>query len=91
MTHEWLVAYLVVMNVATFATFCVDKHRAVRHAWRIPEATLLWMSALGGSLGGICAMHLTHHKTRKPRFSVGLPAMLALQIAALAWAVTAGW
>lgn len=81
-----IVVYLAVINIVTFVAFCVDKRRAVHHQWRIPERTLLGLSLAGGTLGGLVAMRVAHHKTRKPRFSVGLPVMLAAQIALLAWA-----
>lgn len=81
-----LCVYLIIINVVTFVTFCVDKRRAIRHEWRISEATLLVLSAAGGTLGGMVAMRAFHHKTRKPRFALGLPVMLALQLALLAWA-----
>lgn len=76
--------YLLTINLVTFLAFCADKRRAIRHEWRIPEATLLGLSAAGGALGGIVAMRLAHHKTRKPRFALGLPLMLAVQLGLLA-------
>ena len=72
--------YLAGVNLAAFAAFGIDKRKAVRHRWRIPEATLLGLCLLGGALGGLAGMHLFHHKTRKARFFVGLPVMLALQL-----------
>ena len=77
--------YLAGVNLAAFAAFGIDKfgidkRKAVRHRWRIPEATLLGLCLLGGALGGLAGMHLFHHKTRKARFFVGVPVMLALQL-----------
>ena len=72
------------VNLAAFAAFGIDKRKAVRRRWRIPEATLLGLCLLGGALGGLAGMHLFHHKTRKARFFVGVPVMLALSLAALA-------
>jgi uncharacterized membrane protein YsdA (DUF1294 family) len=80
-----LLAYLAIVNVATFALFCVDKARATRGAWRIPERVLLGCSAAGGALGGLVGMRVAHHKTRKPLFYLGVPAMLVAQAALLAW------
>lgn len=85
-----LFVYLAIVNVVTFVAFCVDKRRAVRHEWRISEATLLGLSFAGGALGGLVAMHVAHHKTRKPKFYLGLPAMLALQAAFVGWLLQAG-
>ena len=73
--------YLAGVNLAAFAAFPgIDKRKAVRHRWRIPEATLLGLCLLGGALGGLAGMRLFHHKTRKARFFVGVPVMLALQL-----------
>lgn len=72
--------YLAAVNLVTFAAFGIDKWKAVRHRWRIPEATLLGLSLIGGALGGLAGMRLFHHKTRKARFFVGVPVMLALQL-----------
>lgn len=83
-----LTVYLIVINIVTFVAFCVDKRRAMRHEWRIPEKTLLGLSLVGGAFGGIVAMRAVHHKTRKPRFYLGLPLMLAGQVALIAWALS---
>lgn len=72
--------YLAAVNLVTFAAFGIDKWKAVRHRWRIPEATLLGLSLIGGALGGLAGMRLFHHKTRKARFFVGVPVMLAAQL-----------
>ena len=72
--------YLLVINVVTFVVFVVDKVRAVRGAWRVREATLLGLSLVGGSVGGILGMCLARHKIRKPRFRYGLPIMLVVQV-----------
>lgn len=57
-----------------------DKRKAQKKLWRIPEATLLTVALLGGSLGCIYGMYHFHHKTRKPKFYLGLPAILTAQI-----------
>lgn len=80
-----LLGYLIVVNVFAFILFCVDKWKAVRHAWRVPERALLGCCAIGGALGGLVGMRIAHHKTRKPLFAVGVPLM------AVAWAVVLGW
>lgn len=72
--------YLAGVNLVTFAAFGIDKWKAVRHRWRIPEATLLGLSLIGGALGGLAGMRLFRHKTRKARFFVGVPVMLAAQL-----------
>ena len=63
--------------------FAIHKGTAVRPRGRIPEATLLGLALAGGALGGLAGMRLFHHKTRKARFFVGLPVMLALHLCIL--------
>ena len=78
-----LVVYLVSVNVLAFAAFGVDKARAQRGAWRISEKALMLLVIAGGSLGALAGMYVFHHKTRKPLFSVGVPVLLAITLAAL--------
>lgn len=79
-----LIAYLVLINVVAFVAFGVDKWKAQRGAWRIPELTLLLLAALGGSVGAWLGMRVWHHKTQHLKFLVGIPAIFVLQIL-LAW------
>ncbi len=73
--------YLIVMNMITYIVFAIDKKRAIRGAWRIPEATLFGLSIAGGSVGGILAMRICRHKTKHMSFALGLPVILMIQIA----------
>jgi uncharacterized membrane protein YsdA (DUF1294 family) len=57
-----------------------DKIKAKKNLWRIPEATLMWVAAAGGSLGSILGMNVFHHKTKHLKFSLGLPLILAVQV-----------
>ena len=63
----------------------LDKSKAKRHAWRIPERTLFLASLLGGSIGTWAGMYLFHHKTKHWYFVVGMPLILAAQLAAGVW------
>ena len=76
--------YLGLVNLAAFCLFGADKRRAKKGRWRIPERTLLWSAALGGAPGALGGMLLFHHKTRKRKFSVGVPLLLAAQLLLLA-------
>ena len=58
------IAYLMVANIVGFALMGIDKKRAKRGAWRIPEKTLFLVSALGGSIGTWVGMYFFHHKTK---------------------------
>lgn len=75
-----LACYLLAASIAAFVLFGMDKRRAKRNLWRIPERTLLLAAVLGGSPGGLAGMYFFHHKTRKPKFYIGVPLILALQI-----------
>lgn len=86
-----LLLYLGIINFVTFILFGVDKRAAVKGKWRIPVATLLGFSFAGGSIGGIIAMYLFHHKTQKNYFSVGLPMMIVTQLAVLFYCMNAPW
>ena len=83
-TETILLVSLFLMNAAGFRVMFADKQIARRGHWRIPERTLLLIAALGGSLGSLLGMYLFHHKTRHPKFTVGIPLILVLQIF-LAW------
>ena len=76
-----LLVWLAGVNVVTFALYGIDKYRAKKGRWRIPERTLLLLPLLGGSVGGILGMAAFHYKTRHWYFRVGLPAMFLLQAA----------
>lgn len=76
----YIPAALLLMNVATFAAYGVDKLKALRDKWRIPERTLLWMAFLGGALGAWLGMKAFRHKTQHRRFTVLVPLFLILQI-----------
>ena len=75
-------AYFLVLNIIGFAIMGIDKHKATKGAFRIPEATLFLVALFGGSLGSILGMRTFRHKTRHWYFVYGMPAILILQIAA---------
>ena len=75
-----MIYYLLLINIVTFLAFAIDKRRAVKRKWRNPEKTLLGLSIIGGSAGGLIAMYFFRHKIRKAAFAYGLPIMLLAQI-----------
>jgi uncharacterized membrane protein YsdA (DUF1294 family) len=77
--------YLLVMNIIGLAVMGIDKSRARRHAWRIPEKMLFLVSILGGSIGTWAGMYIFRHKTKHWYFVVGMPTILVLQIALGIW------
>lgn len=80
---DFLFFYLVVINMIACALMGIDKRKAVRQSYRIPEWTLLWCAAIGGSLGALAGMYGFHHKTRHKKFTVTVPLLLLLHIAML--------
>ena len=79
--HRYLIYYLLVINAATFIIYGIDKDKAKKAKWRISEATLLTMAAVGGSIGAWLGMKAWHHKTQHRKFKYGVPIILLIQIA----------
>jgi uncharacterized membrane protein YsdA (DUF1294 family) len=82
---RFLLLYLLLVNAVAFLIMLVDKRKAVKKKWRIPEATLLFWAAIGGSVGELAGMYVFRHKTKHPRFTLGVPAILIAQIALGLW------
>ena len=78
--HNWIIIYLILINILSFITFGIDKYRAKKNYYRISLFTLFTICFLGGSLGGIIGMYIFHHKTNKNYFVIGLPMILIMQI-----------
>ena len=78
-----LISYCIVINLIGFALMGIDKYKAKKRAFRIPEATLFTVAAIGGSIGSIAGMYTFRHKTRHWYFVYGMPLILAVQIALL--------
>jgi len=76
-----VIAYLVVINIIAFSLMGIDKKRAIKHAWRIPEKTLFFSAMMGGSIGAILGMQMFRHKTKHWYFQIGMPAIFLLQVA----------
>lgn len=84
MTNTAMV-YALAVNIIAFLMFGMDKMRAKRNEWRIPESSLLTVALIGGSVGAWMGMRFFHHKTRKPKFTVSIPVMMLAQAALLIW------
>lgn len=78
--HKLLLIYFGIINLITFIVFGIDKHNAEQRRTRIRIVTLLTLSFIGGSIGGLIAMYLFHHKTKIDYFTVGLPLMIIMQV-----------
>ena len=83
--HSCLSYYLLAINAVTFIVYGIDKYEAKKAMWRISEATLLMLAVLGGSIGAWIAMRLWHHKTMHKKFKYGIPVILLIQIALIAY------
>ena len=81
MIDNLVLLYLITVNAAAFLLMLADKLKAKRGAWRIPEATLMGVAAIGGSVGVLAGMYAFRHKTRHIKFTIGIPLILAAQIA----------
>lgn len=83
MENIWIIiaVYLAIVNITGFIIMGVDKSKAKRRKWRIPEATLFLVAAIGGSIGSIAGMYTFRHKTKHWYFVIGMPAILVIQIA----------
>lgn len=78
---QLILIYLVAINVITFFVYGIDKWKARRSKWRIPESTLLGLAIVGGSIGAWLGMKTWHHKTLHKKFKYGIPLILIVQIA----------
>lgn len=88
-TRHLVLLYLAVITVVTFLVFGIDKWKAQHKRWRIPESVLLGLAAIGGSVGAWLGMQVWRHKTQHKRFKYGVPAILAAQVAAVIWLLSA--
>ena len=84
----FLIIYFVIINIVGFAIMGIDKRKAIKRAFRIPEATLFIVALIGGSVGSILGMQVFRHKTRHWYFVFGMPAILIVQIALLVFLLT---
>ena len=83
MAHYTL--YLLIVNAAAFLLMLIDKIKARKNLWRIPEKTLMGAALMGGSIGAYAGMQIFRHKTKHPKFYIGIPVILALQLIAAAY------
>lgn len=80
---SFLIIYFVIINIVGFALMGIDKRKAIKRTFRIPEATLFIVALIGGSIGSILGMQVFRHKTRHWYFAFGMPAILVVQIVLL--------
>lgn len=74
----WLILISLISVIVTVA----DKVKAKSGSQRVPEATLMLLSVLGGSFAMLITMLIIRHKTKHPKFMVGIPVIILLQVVA---------
>ena len=84
-TVQNIVIYFIIINLIGFFIMWLDKRKAKKGAWRIPEKTLFIITALGGGIGTIAGMYTFHHKTRKIQFVIGFPLITILEAITIIW------
>ena len=82
---KYFLLYLLLINAAAFVLMLVDKVKAKKNRWRISERTLMLSAALGGSVGALLGMYTFRHKTKHIKFTLGVPAILFIQLALTIW------
>lgn len=82
--------YLGIIKLITFVAFAIDKMKAVGHRSRIRIVTLLGLAFVGGSIGGLLAMYLLHHKTNKDYFTVGISLIILMQVVVVFYVLNIG-
>lgn len=82
-TTKNIIIYLILINILGFLIMFLDKRKAIKGAWRVPEKTIFIVTALGGGIGTIAGMYAFRHKTQKLAFIVGLPFITILEIVTL--------
>ena len=85
--HYLLIIYAMI-NVISFSLYGIDKRRAKKNRWRIREATLMTVAALGGSVGSLLGMYTVRHKTKHLKFVLGIPVILVVQILVAAYFIS---
>lgn len=80
-----LLTYLLIANIVVFILMGIDKRKAIKDAYRIPEKTLFLAVIAGGGIGGVLGMKVFHHKTKHWYFKYGFPTICILEYAALIW------
>lgn len=85
--NDFGVYYILMVNIIAFITYGADKYKAVKGSSRIPNATLLGLAIIGGSVGALVGMITFRHKIRQNCYRIGIPIMLAIQCIGMLWIV----
>ena len=85
--YQIILAALLLVNIVAFAAYGIDKRKAQKGKWRIPESTLLLLAFFGGAPGALMGMRAFRHKTKHRKFKILVPLFLVLQIALAGWLI----
>ena len=85
--YQIILAALLLVNIVAFAAYGIDKRKAQKGKWRIPESTLLLLALFGGAIGALLGMRMFHHKTKHRKFKILVPLFLVLQLAVAGWLI----
>ena len=91
MSRMVLFYWILAVSLIAFVLFGIDKEKAARRKWRVPEKTLFLFAALGGAPGALLGMLVFRHKTKHLAFTVGIPAILLLWVLLILIALRQGW
>jgi uncharacterized membrane protein YsdA (DUF1294 family) len=80
---KFIIGYVIIISIISFFTMYRDKQLAIKHKWRVPEATLFLLAAALGSIGILLGMKVFRHKTKHIKFILGIPFILVLQLVIL--------
>lgn len=78
--YQIVIIYYTVINLVAFTAYGIDKRKARKGKWRIPERILIFLAFLGGDIGALSGMKLFHHKTKKMKFRVLVPMFLVVHL-----------
>lgn len=79
-TVKNIIIYMLIVNLLAFIIMFIDKRKAIKNEWRISEKFLIIIAIIGGSVGELIGMYVFHHKTKKLKFSIGVPVIIIAQI-----------
>ena len=77
---KYVIIYLIIINLIGILAMYIDKKKAIKGSWRIQEKTLIMISVLGGGIGALIGMYLFRHKTKKLKFTIGIPVIIICEI-----------
>lgn len=88
--HRFIIIYFIVINLIGVAVMALDKYKAKKGYWRISENMLFLITLLGGGIGTVFGMYKFRHKTKKPKFTIGLPTILIAEVLGMLYLIIKG-